>query len=872
MMHEILNLTLSLSLSGSVLILLLLLLRPLLRHRLSKRWQYYIWLLVIARLLLPLAPPDSPAGRVVLDVDEAVSAAGYSADYSAANTNPEFDAVDAGVERPEPSAWETFAYDAWQNAWVVWLGGALVMLIRKITAYQSFVRFVRTGWMAVDDHVLLDRAAEIGAEIGVKRPVELFVNPLAASPMLLGGRKPCVVLPEVCSEGQDLRCVLLHELAHYRRRDILYKWLAQITVCVHWFNPLVYWMAREIERLCELSCDEAVLKVLDEDSRRTYGDALLRTISASGGYKAAPPSSALGENGKLLKERLDTIMNFKKTSKLAAVLGVLLACALSVTALAAGAYTGVKMPGADDTLYGSYWDHAASAESRRTTETFYQEPYMFTITWNCRMQDGRSVQVTLPNGGKMSVWLANSALLTWLDKNPDAREALSEVIGKLWEDTKGTEFPLTSPLLIYYQDYGETSIPDLAEECYESYDLSAFKTVFAMLDKPDQAAWLSKIYEDEDIAFFSVAADGLTADGDLVKSFAEKMYADRAFSYFSVLMNRMSEETLEIWLDRAEEDESAGFLSMISQRLGETEELDKLKEELDRKQDKEYQSVGVTRDGGTYYYQGKKLYIFLDYQPDNGFYTMAMNPKAKDQKSVKIIRDANGKITGTAYLTEAEIAELFGDKKDKDDDWDWNWDWDDKQDDTALIEAYKTAGVTKEGKNYYYKGKLVNIFLDHRPDSSFYTLDMNPNGTVNVKILRNADNKITGAAYLTEDEVQELFGADEDMKYEVSKEIDSIRSGEYIWLGTFSMEKGDKVCYDAWAETGDALSIGFAKPGVKKPKTTYMTVTNRRTDGDLEICTHDMAWEVDSGEYNLFVYAKNGDLGSVSVEVAVTEG
>ena len=70
--------------------------------------------------------------------------------------------------------------------------------------------------------------------------------------------------------------------------------------------------------------------------------------------------------------------------------------------------------------------------------------------------------------------------------------------------------------------------------------------------------------------------------------------------------------------------------------------------------------------------------------------------------------------------------------------------------------------MTVDGKNYYYKGQLVNVFLDMRANKSFYTLDMNPMGTVNVKILRNADDKITGAAYMTEAELAELFGDMED--------------------------------------------------------------------------------------------------------------
>ena len=63
-----------------------------------------------------------------------------------------------------------------------------------------------------------------------------------------------------------------------------------------------------------------------------------------------------------------------------------------------------------------------------------------------------------------------------------------------------------------------------------------------------------------------------------------------------------------------------------------------------------------------------------------------------------------------------------------------------------------------EGKNYYYQGKLVHIFLDMmRPNRSFYTLDMNPAGTVNIKIVRNKNNEITGVAYMTEAEVTQLL-------------------------------------------------------------------------------------------------------------------
>ncbi len=69
-MNEILKVVLSLSFSGALLILLLFLLCSLLKERLSKRWQYYIWLVVVARLLLPFAPETNLMTMLFQGIDK----------------------------------------------------------------------------------------------------------------------------------------------------------------------------------------------------------------------------------------------------------------------------------------------------------------------------------------------------------------------------------------------------------------------------------------------------------------------------------------------------------------------------------------------------------------------------------------------------------------------------------------------------------------------------------------------------------------------------------------------------------------------------------------------------------------------------------
>ena len=72
--------------------------------------------------------------------------------------------------------------------------------------------------------------------------------------------------------------VVRHELVHLKRRDLWYKALVLCALCVHWFNPLVYWMARVIAADCEMSCDALALTDAGMLERKRYGETILGVI------------------------------------------------------------------------------------------------------------------------------------------------------------------------------------------------------------------------------------------------------------------------------------------------------------------------------------------------------------------------------------------------------------------------------------------------------------------------------------------------------------------------------------------------------------------------------------------------------------------
>lgn len=78
------------------------------------------------------------------------------------------------------------------------------------------------------------------------------------------------------------------------------------------------------------------------------------------------------------------------------------------------------------------------------------------------------------------------------------------------------------------------------------------------------------------------------------------------------------------------------------------------------------------------------------------------------------------------------------------------------------LAEYEDLGIIKEGKTYCYQGEIVHIFMDHPQNSSYYWLDMNPYGTVNIKVIRDEDGQIQGVDYMTEAEITALFGDMDD--------------------------------------------------------------------------------------------------------------
>ena len=321
---------LTLSLTGSAVLLPLLLLAPRLRGRYAAGTLSVLWLVLALRMALPV-PLSLPWTAVTVDVSALPSVTLPAAPRAPAEV-PE----PAGPESVEPpravtpaAAPEGRPLPLLELAAWVWLAGGLALAGYQGAAYLLARRRLLRGAQPGTEEERAQLAA-LAAELGLRRTPRLLKTEEADAPLVVGLGRPVLLLPGRPLPADEREVVLLHELTHLRRHDLAHKALLFVPCAVHWFNPLVWWMAREAGRTLELCCDARVVRGRDEAFRRRYGAALLHL--AAGG-RGPVLSTRFGGGGRLLRARLANLFQHRRRG--AAAAGLVLAAALAVTSLAA---------------------------------------------------------------------------------------------------------------------------------------------------------------------------------------------------------------------------------------------------------------------------------------------------------------------------------------------------------------------------------------------------------------------------------------------------------------------------------------------------------------------------------------------------------
>lgn len=370
-MVQVFRMIVSLSISGGLIGLLLMLLRPFTRRFFTKKWTYYLWLLVLVRLMVPVhvdlnvmeylsgklaqigslqenvnvvpdgAMPDQMkhVQKAVGDTEESESVVTglETADMGAAGEESHMDGLSGKPGRRD------FLFLV---ASILWISGIVLSAAWRLYTYRGFVRGIRTDCIPVTEESVLAASTDIQRRLKIGCRVPLYKSGMVNSPMLIGLRRPCIILPsgllaEMAGKENDVCLILHHELVHYKRRDIWYKWVFQAVLCIHWFNPLLYWFHRKFHMDCELACDEMVMTLLTEEGRKAYGNVLLDVAEkyfldhAMTAHKNVPAMTLLEEK-RTLKERLRGIVQYHKKGVTVTICSLTALAVLIIAAIICG--------------------------------------------------------------------------------------------------------------------------------------------------------------------------------------------------------------------------------------------------------------------------------------------------------------------------------------------------------------------------------------------------------------------------------------------------------------------------------------------------------------------------------------------------------
>jgi beta-lactamase regulating signal transducer with metallopeptidase domain len=301
---------------ASVLALLILLLRWVMGRRLSPQWRGRLWMLVLLRLALPVLP-SSPWSLFCL-VPAAPPPIPVEIQWPVETIIVHISANTPMYSIPQKLIhWPTILAESW-------LAGATGCALWTVFVNLRFARRIRRSTEPPTNAIAL--LSDLARQMRVRRLPRAVMSDAVATPALFGLFRPQLLLPIDLFQrltDEEARFVLLHELAHVRRRDLAVGWISCILRIVHWFNPLI-WISCACQRAdAESACDEMVLSASQADHRREYGYTLLKLAAR---FSPAIPASAVGMiDGKTqLRQRLLQIAGFRHPTVRWSIVGALL--------------------------------------------------------------------------------------------------------------------------------------------------------------------------------------------------------------------------------------------------------------------------------------------------------------------------------------------------------------------------------------------------------------------------------------------------------------------------------------------------------------------------------------------------------------------
>lgn len=308
---------------------------------------------------------------------------------------------------------------------LIWFLIVLARTIQLLTGFQSLYELRRKASFNIQTD-LQNNMLFLAAKMGIKQCVGIAESALVKVPMVIGHLKPLILIPVglfVALPPSAIEAILVHELAHIRRRDYLVNLLTSLIEVIFFFNPAVLWLASLIREEREHCCDDIV--VAQTSNKTNYIKALI----ACQEYHLAIPDYAMALSGQKKSHLLGRVRRIlsKNNQSLNAIEKSLLSICLVIAGLLTITFSNAEkinnmVSNASHQVMWAGMELTSKIEQKEPVEltmpNLAQNPLLAAANGNIVVPDTAKCQIYLPNqvNDQTSLLITNGNFQTQLLK------------------------------------------------------------------------------------------------------------------------------------------------------------------------------------------------------------------------------------------------------------------------------------------------------------------------------------------------------------------------------------------------------------------------------------------------------------------------
>lgn len=296
----------------------ILLIKKIFRNQLSAKWHYNLWFILLFALTLPFLPANLVVESHLMPFHTFQESQENASNRSNVGAQQALDISDntlmqdfaTNVNRPDLDSLNMVIAS-------IWLMGAMALFMLHSHAWLK-LRHMKRSAMSIEDKEMIDLFKECKRKLHISKHIRLLQSPLITSPMTFGILTTYVVLPSDVDQWlskEEVKYILLHELTHYKHKDICTNYLMVFYQIIYWFNPVAWIAFREMRLDREIACDTAVLNSLDKRNYVSYGKTLIHFIHSSSAFKSIPLANQLNGSKSQIRRRIMKIAAYQPERK-----------------------------------------------------------------------------------------------------------------------------------------------------------------------------------------------------------------------------------------------------------------------------------------------------------------------------------------------------------------------------------------------------------------------------------------------------------------------------------------------------------------------------------------------------------------------------